>query len=581
MDQLGRIDELPSVDDVFKNSYEVYRNYSLDVLKYKEFCQYGLAESIKKVHDWCIHLQCLSPSDPCSPMSDEEYQKRHVGLIIPVTSSYHNVTPSVEKSLPNSSSLSVFNYMQLIANNITGCYDDYICDKQYNSYPNHCILGVVCLTLCLCGIISNIVLFPAYNFGLNRSGATVYLSAMAIFDCVFMGLSLLINVIHYLPPSFIEQMEMYGQFSGYLIPYGLPVIQICELLVVWLTVALLTNRLLYLNLGPHSKSLCSQLESVKIVTAVIFLCIAYMGCKFFEYTYVEYPDKKVVRVLLTQLGKTEMFRDIMDNWLKVPLEMFLPYLACGLLITTIVLKMVNLHTSKWKAVASLCNETACACVCRTGVCGKECREGVKSDDLSKSWSSDFNNQEKSGQVKSTKQSTPDKNDTFQKSFTGINRNNGNFTNLDPIEQELAYLFFQLPQLDETRENANVITAVCIGLILLICKIPKFLLHVISTENYITYDPEVFRMINQLLDTMFAACKPMICILVGAHYRQALTTPSTCCLPNDTNINTTTTTTTSTVTNIRGDALIIEDNNHEAIVNKEAVNHQSVITQQPE
>ncbi|CAH8476065.1 unnamed protein product [Schistosoma turkestanicum] len=554
MDQLGRIDELPSVEDVFKYSYEVYRNYSLDVLKYKEFCQYGLAESIKKVHDWCIHLQCLSETDPCSPMNNTEFEKRS---ITPVTSSYHNISLPVEESLPNSS-ISVFEYMQHIGNNITGCYDDYICDKPYNSYPNHCILGVVCFTLCLCGIISNIVLFPAYNFGLNRSGATVYLSAMAIFDCVFMGVSLLISVVHYLPSSFAEQMEMYGQFSGYLIPYGLPVTQICELLVVWLTIALLINRLLYLNLGPHSKSLCSQLESVKIVIVVFFLCVAYMGCKFFEYTYLEYPEKMVVRVLLTQLGKTEMFRDLMDNWLKVPLEMFLPYLACGLLITNIVLKMVNLHTSKWKAVASLCNETACACVCRTGVCGNECREGVKPDDLSKSWSSDFNNQGKSGKVPTTKQPTPDKNDTPQKSLTSTNHND-KFSNLDSIEQELAYLFFQLPQLDETRENANVITAVCIGLILLICKIPKFLLHVISTENYITYDSEVFRMIDHLLDTMFAACKPLICILVGAHYRQVLTIPSTCCSSNDTNINTVTTTT--TVTNIRGDTLNIKDNNN--------------------
>lgn len=81
MDQLYRIDELPNVDDVFKHSYEVYRNYSLDVLKYKEFCQYGLAESIEKVHEWCIHLQCLSPSDPCSPMSGAEYEKRY-GLFV-------------------------------------------------------------------------------------------------------------------------------------------------------------------------------------------------------------------------------------------------------------------------------------------------------------------------------------------------------------------------------------------------------------------------------------------------------------------------------------------------------------------
>ncbi|TNN17835.1 FMRFamide receptor isoform X1 isoform 1 [Schistosoma japonicum] len=573
MDQLDRIDELPAVEDVYKHSYEVYQNYSLDVLKYKEFCQYGLAESIKKVQDWCIHLQCLSPLDPCVPMSDAEYKQKQIKLITSLTSSYINISSPVNQSIPNSSSISIFEYMQQIGNNTTGCYDDYICDKPYNSYPNHCILGVVCFTLCLCGIISNLVIFPAYNFGLNRSGATIYLSAMALFDCIFMGLSLLINVVHYLPSSFVEQMEMYGQFSGYLIPYGLPVFHICELLVVWLTIALLVNRLLYLKWGPHSKSLCSQVESVKIVTAIFLLCIAYMGGKFFEYTYVEYPEKKVVRVLFTQLGKMEMFRDIMDNWLKVPLEMFLPYLACGLLITIIVLKMVNLHTSKWKAVASLCNDTACACVCRTGVCGKECREGVKSNELSKSCSSNFNNQESSGKITTTtKQSTPDKNVTYQKSFTTAN---DNITNLDPIEQELTYLFFQLPQLDETRENANVITTVCIGLILLICKIPKFLLHIISTENYITYDPEVFRMINQLLDTMFAACKPMICILVGAHYRQALTTPSKCCPPNDN-----TTVTTTIVTNVI-DPMMIKDNNSEVITSIRSINVQSTVVQQPE
>ncbi|VDQ13984.1 unnamed protein product [Trichobilharzia regenti] len=134
--------------------------------------------------------------------------------------------------MTNTSSLSTYDYMQQISNNLTGCYDDFICDKQYNSYPNYCILGVVCFTLCLCGIISNLILLPAYNFGLNRSGATVYLSAMVLFDCIYMIFTLLIYVIHYIPSSFIEQMEMYGQFSGYLIPWGLPILQICELLVV-------------------------------------------------------------------------------------------------------------------------------------------------------------------------------------------------------------------------------------------------------------------------------------------------------------------------------------------------------------
>ncbi|CAH8839081.1 unnamed protein product [Trichobilharzia szidati] len=621
MDQMNRLDELPTVDDVLKRNYEEYQNYSIDFLQYKEFCQYGLAESITKVYDWCVHLQCLSPFDPCVPLSDVEFKNRQIELVQVVPTSYNNnsnnisgsdnntntynnpISSLINESMVNTSSLSTYDYMQQIANNITGCYDDFICDKPYNSYPNYCILGVVCFTLCLCGIISNLILLPAYNFGLNRSGATVYLSAMVLFDCLYMIFTLLIYVIHYMPSSFIEQMEMYGQFSGYLIPWGLPILQICELLVVWLTIALLVNRLLYLNFGPHSKALCSQIESVKIITAIFLLCITYMGCKFFEYRYVEYSEKKVVRVLLTDLGKMEMFRDIMDNWLKVPLEMFLPYLACGLLITIIVLKMVNLNTSKWKAVASLCTDTACACVCRAGVCGKECREGVKSsDNPSKSWSSSAADDADAFNIPDEKLHKS-VNTTIAKHSPHhhhhLTKGGNNIAYLDPIEQELAYLFFQLPQIDETRENANVITAVCIGLILLICKIPKFLLHVLSTENYITYDPEVFRMINQLLDTMFAACKPVVCILVGAHYRQALTTPPKCCpMPynNENRQITVPTTAAATLMPVTsptsGDGLMTtencnknNDNNddevNEMLLGKQHKVEQPIITKQPE
>ncbi|VDP84607.1 unnamed protein product [Echinostoma caproni] len=218
-------------------------------------------------------------------------------------------------------------------------------------------------------------------------------------------------------------------------------------------------------------------------------------------------------------------RNLMYDWLKVPIQMFLPYLSVGVLVSVVVTKMLNLHTSKWKAVASLCNDTACACVCRTGVCGNDCQEGVANPPK---WSGGSHSLE-IGPESETVGKLPADVDTVhetQPSAKLISEPAGEV--LDPIEEELAYLYFQLPQVDETREHANVITAVCIGLLLILFKVPKFFLHVLSTENYITYDPTIFALIDQFLDTIFAACKPTVCILVGAHFRQALLAPPRCC-----------------------------------------------------
>lgn len=222
------------------------------------------------------------------------------------------------------------------------------------------------------------------------------------------------------------------------------------------------------------------------------------------------------KVLITHLRLFQRFRNLLYHWLKVPLQMFLPYLSVGILISAVVTKMLNFHTSKWKAVASLCNDTVCACVCRTGVCGSACKEGGGGGGLH------------SGSTKlcSRTHSTTETEPVTTKQPMSLERkqHNGVPTDTDPIEEELAYLFFQVPQVDETREHANVVTAVCIGLLLLIFKVPKFLLHVLSTEEYVTHDSVVFTLIDQLLDTMFAACKPTVCILVGAHFRRVLLTP---------------------------------------------------------
>ncbi|CAL8086473.1 unnamed protein product [Calicophoron daubneyi] len=531
MEYLDRLDELPPVQDAVQRPYEEYLKFAKGVLDFREYCQLGLAESLEKIQEWCVHLDCLRSEGLCAPATLAAFRD----LASNVTNSAGTGTQSTARTLLYAASTTtselnasatcnishpIFVFMESIGFNSSSCYDDYLCDHAGMSSSNHFVLGFGCFIICLYGIVSNLVLLPAYNVGRNRCGATVYLSGMAVFDLIYLIFTLLIVVAHYVPDNYEEQMEMYGRFCGYLIPFGLPIMQFCELIVVWLVVAILANRLLFLKWGPLSKELCSQLQSLKTMGAIVILGLTYVGCKFFEYSYVEYKPIGVVRVVLTPLGNTTLFKNIMYHWLKVPLEMFLPYLSAGILISIIVQKMTNLHTSRWKAVASLCNDTACACVCRAGVCGKECREvgsQTQEEESSNNHSLDLPSPNGAEQPIVT-----------PPSIIGIKKMAKSTTVLDPIEQELAYIFFQSPHLDETREYATVVTVVCIGFLMMLFKVPKFLLHVLSTEDYINFDPTLFALIDQFLATMFAACKPTVCIFVGAHFRRALLAAPSCC-----------------------------------------------------
>lgn len=515
MDYLDKLDELPTVSEALTLPYNEYSKHAAGMLNFREYCLDGFAEAIDKVQQWCVHLDCIKPDGACTPAPPFP-----TWTATPSNSSaYITTTPELPFDKNHTNATSALQFILSVGFNGSNCYDDYICDHERLSSANHWVLGFGCLLLCLGGIASNLVLLPAYNLGLNRSGATLFLTSMAILDLIYLISTLLVVVSHYMPSDFEGQMLYYTQFSARFVPIGLPIMQLCEFVVVWLVVALLANRLLYLKLGFQSKLLCSQLQASKSIAALVVFGLAYCSCKFIEYTVVEYKKMNVVRVVLTPVGKSSLYRNLMYSWLNVPLQMFLPYLSVGILVSVVVTKMLDFHHSKWKAVASLCNDTACACVCRTGVCGTACKEGGRIESPVEP-RSPLPDSAKAllDQPKATNQLISFNSPDYKKVATEF---------IDPIEEELAYLFFQLPHVDETREHANVITSVCIGLLLVMLKVPKFLLHVLSTESYIEYDPAVFTLIDQFLDTVFAACKPCVCILVGAHFRRVLLEPSQC------------------------------------------------------
>lgn len=223
------------------------------------------------------------------------------------------------------------------------------------------------------------------------------------------------------------------------------------------------------------------------------------------------------------------FRSLIDYLLNIPLEMFLPYLAVGMLTSMAVSKMVDLGSSKWKTVARLCSySTYCCCGddfanCYPTAKAQKVRNGkvieVSDPELPTSSTSNVFNEatlsafdEKSLPKLST---TMDGHQVF---YFGI-----------PFEKrsDLMPFYFLVPPPRQTlKETANVVITVCLGFLLLITKIPRLILLALELEKYVDLNPVYTDMTVECLAVIFIVLKSMIYLMFGVHFRHALT--GLCC-----------------------------------------------------
>ena len=210
----------------------------------------------------------------------------------------------------------------------------------------------------------------------------------------------------------------------------------------------------------------------------------------------------------------------MDYLLNVPLEMFLPYLTVGLLTSFVVSKMVDLGSSKWKTVVSLCSQSAYCCrddfanCCPSGNSqGKESfiRTDTPAVDRTDGISSPQH-------VLVQEESFPKEGSAAQVCYCGI-----------PFEKRsdlMPFYFLVPPPRQALKETANVVITVCLGFLLLITNIPKLILLALELENYVELDPTFVRMLKECLIMAFIVLKPPIYLMLGVHFRHALT--GLCC-----------------------------------------------------
>nr|VZI25049.1 unnamed protein product [Spirometra erinaceieuropaei] len=189
------------------------------------------------------------------------------------------------------------------------CYDDYNCDPPGHAYLFYVIFGIVFTVVCSASLLSNLACVVAFNKASNRTGATLYFSAIALADCVHLSILLLLHVPRFLYQTYAEQIEAYAKTTVRYVPKALPFLTFSELASVWLTLCVLADRYTYLRLGFFSRSVTSSTLHLRVAAVVLVLTFCYTIPKFFEFELQPVHDNLGgYRAVLTSVGKSGPFR---------------------------------------------------------------------------------------------------------------------------------------------------------------------------------------------------------------------------------------------------------------------------------
>ncbi|VDM17238.1 unnamed protein product [Hydatigera taeniaeformis] len=494
LDLMSDYTNLPTVSEIPEKSPSLYYEKAEALKKYctPDFLGDPEAKSYPKFIDWCNYISrfrtCAIAPHP------SEFSRTVANTTAPPS-----VSSATESLIAENDS------------NAAGCYDDYFCEGPSNGGLLFIVYGVVFSLLCSAGLLLNLACIVGFNRATNRSGATLYFSVIAVLDCVYSGIILIIRAsVHLSDVSYAGQEKAYAERAAYFVPGAVP-------LLVWLVVCLLVERYLYLHRGYFSKSVTSLQRHVRIVYVVTFLAFCYIIPRFFELKSEKNPKiPGGYRVICTEFGTLKVYRSLVDYLLNVPLEMFLPYLAVGLLTSLAVSKMVDLGSSKWKTVASLCSQSAYCC------CGDDfanCYPMVRPERKRSVDQVDVIPMDYVDAIPS-----PPRLSAFEETcgtqiyYCGI-----------PFEKRsdlMPFYFLVPPPRQNLKETANVVITVCLGFLLLITKIPKLILVALELERYVDMNPAFTRMASECLNIAFIVLKPPIYLILGVHFRHALT--GLCC-----------------------------------------------------
>ncbi|XP_076468964.1 FMRFamide receptor-like [Babylonia areolata] len=213
-------------------------------------------------------------------------------------------------------------------------------EKAYQQKLMYYLMGIGGLVVCSFGMVANGLSVAVLTRRSMRSSTYTYLAALAVCDSLVLVFTFLLVMKDAKTHDATDSLDhMYNIYF----PYVHPTAIIFQVTSIWLTLAFTVDRYIMICHPFKAENMCRRSRARKVVVALYVAGTIFCIPKFMEYHTQKHElsmlnATEVIYVIdMTELGKNEIFREIVHSWMYL-------ICVCGLpFVTLVVLNAFLIH----------------------------------------------------------------------------------------------------------------------------------------------------------------------------------------------------------------------------------------------
>ncbi|KAK2184988.1 hypothetical protein NP493_248g01024 [Ridgeia piscesae] len=198
------------------------------------------------------------------------------------------------------------------------------------------LMGIGAMTVCVLGLLGNILSLIILTQKTMRSSTYSYLSSIAVCDSLVLifTMVLLMKDLDY-PVKDQQKWPWDRGLYPYLFPFVHPLAFTFQVTSIWLTLAFTIDRYIMICHPFHAEPFCNIGVARKVVFTIYIIGMLFNIPKFFEYETVIIPipmrNETRLGCDLTSFGRDHVFRKLYHSWFYITFVCGIPFIFLAVL----------------------------------------------------------------------------------------------------------------------------------------------------------------------------------------------------------------------------------------------------------
>lgn len=203
-------------------------------------------------------------------------------------------------------------------------------DRLYEHKLMYYLMGIGGVSVCCLGLVANGLSVAVLTRRSMRSSTYTYLSALAVCDTLVLVFTALLILKDTKSDSSSKSLD---HIYSIIFPYVHPTAIIFQVTSIWLTLAFTVDRYIMICHPFRAESMCRRSRARRVVLGLYVGGVVFSIPKFLEYytqkhEFVLMNSTEIVYgIEVTDIGKNEVFREIVHSWMYLICVCGLPFLT--------------------------------------------------------------------------------------------------------------------------------------------------------------------------------------------------------------------------------------------------------------